>query len=263
MTQMLIEHPWIAVIATMLSLLVLEEMLGRGEAADPGSGRIVTNFMLYSLGLGLTGLIGVFIPFWSGATGRAVLPGFDMFAQLHLPWAARLGALFLVDSLLAYWLHRASHHFTPLWRLHSVHHTDRVLDVTTGIRHHPLEILPALAVQLIAIAICGATMAQAVIVSLANIVWALFTHAAVGRSPAQLPRPMRILVSPAFHRLHHSSQPRQTNSNYANTFAVWDWLFKTACDPLHESAGEVGLGPAYAKGQSLDRQLLLPFRRVR
>ncbi len=261
MMTYLVERPWLAVAATMLVLIILEECSARERSSLSGSGRIVTNFMLYALGLGVAVLFGAIIPLWPDDNSQPLIPGFGLVEWLRLPWVAGLAALLVVDSALAYWLHRASHRFGPLWRLHAVHHADGTLDVTTGIRHHPLEALPALAVQLAAVALCGATPSQAIIVATGNIAWALCTHAAIGREPRPFRYLGRLLVSPAFHRIHHSCEARQTDSNYGNTFAIWDWLWGTARDPLAEAPGAIGLGSAHDRDEELIVQLLLPFRR--
>jgi len=261
MTIDLIEQPWIAVVAMMAILIIIEELAPRDGNAGT-SGRIVTNVLLYALGAALVMVIGFASPIGSRDVETALVPGFGVAQWLSLPWAAGLAVLFLVESLLSYWLHRVSHEFMPLWRIHAVHHTDNVVDVTTGIRHHPLEVLPAFAGGLFAIVLCGATPAQSVVVALVNTIWALATHAAVGRAPVQFPRSLRYLVSPAFHRLHHSSDAAQTNSNYGNMVAIWDWLFGTARDPAREEAQPVGLGPRHDQNQQLACQLSLPFRRA-
>ncbi len=262
MFQQLVERSWLVAPAVMLALIVLEEWSAQGTRPRPGSGRTVTNFTLYAAGLGLVGLIATLVSIWPDDHAVLLVPGFGLSAWLDLSWGAGLAVLVMVDSLFYYCLHRASHRFGLLWRLHAVHHTDRTLDVTTGIRHHPLEALPSLGIQLAAVVLCGATPAQAILVGLGNMAWALCTHAAIGRERRRFRWLGKVLVSPAFHGLHHSCDKRQTDSNYGNTFAVWDWLLGTATDPAVEQPGEIGLGSAHDRDEELLVQLLLPFRRA-
>ena len=240
-------------------LFLVEELAGREGSDRGGPRRIITNFVLYGCSLGVVAILALAAP--SLVVSRPLIPGFGVSAWIPMPWIAGLLTLFLIHSFLEYWLHRASHHVTVLWRFHAVHHCDSSVDVSTAIRHHPLEVLPAIGIQMASIILCAASLGQATVLAVANAVWELATHAAIGRTSVRFPRALSFIVSPAFHRLHHSCDVRQTNSNYANAFAVWDSLFGTACDPSQERARSVGLGPRYRSDDKLGMQLTLPFRR--
>ena len=175
------------------------------------------------------------------------------------PSAAGWLALFLTDSFFGYWLHRLNHTLPWLWRIHRVHHSDPALDVSTALRSHPLELLPSYLGQLAAIAVVGATPLQALGVALVNMVWALFVHANLRRTAMDFPPLLRAFVSPAYHRVHHSAVPAQTDSNYATMLTLWDHVFATARAPHREPISEIGLGPGYARALTLRGQLALPF----
>lgn len=256
--ELILHRPWLVVIAAVLVLFMLEE---RADSAghQPSDGRIATNFVLYSLGLGMIGSIGVILPGLFAAPTAALLPGFGLSSWLVLPaWASWL-AFFLVDSFINYWLHRLSHSLPWLWRIHRVHHSDPAVDVSTALRSHPLELLPNYLGQLAAIAVVGATPLQALGVALVNGVWALFAHADLRRTALDFPPSLRVLVSPAYHRVHHSALTAQADSNYATMLTLWDHVFATARVPQREQIAEIGLGPGYAGALTLRGQLALPL----
>ena len=259
LSELILHRPWLVVIAAVLILFVLEE-----RASSTGSprsdGRIGTNFALYGLGLGMIGSIGVILPGLFAAPRAALLPGFGLSSWLALPaWASLLG-LFLTDSFFGYWLHRLNQTLPWLWRIHRVHHSDPAVDVSTALRSHPLELLPSYLGQLAAIAVVGATPLQALGVALVNMVWALFVHANLRRTAMDFPPLLRAFVSPAYHRVHHSAVPAQTDSNYATMLTLWDHVFATARAPHREHISEIGLGPGYAGALTLRGQLALPLR---
>jgi sterol desaturase/sphingolipid hydroxylase (fatty acid hydroxylase superfamily) len=262
MIDSIVERSWLLVLGAIVALVLVEELIPDRREDSAGASRIITNFALYGLSVALLELLAVALPVLTlGPT--PLVPSFGLIYWLQLQWMAGACALLVIDSLVAYWLHRASHQVPLLWRFHSVHHTDCEMDVTTGIRHHPLELIPATAGQFFAALICGAMPDQVIVVALINTLWALLTHASIGRTALQFPRGFRLLVSPAFHRLHHSADRSQTDSNYGNTFAAWDRLFNTESDPMQEKVRRLGLNGQSVSSEKLTAQLLLPFRNRR
>lgn len=140
------------------------------------------------------------------------------------PWLAWATTLVVLD--LAVWAqHVLSHKHPAFWRLHRVHHSDPDLDVTTGVRFHPLEIALSGLWKAVVVAALGAP-AGAV---LAFEVWlstgALFTHANV-RLPRGLDRVLRrVVVTPSSHRLHHRTGEGESQVNFGFGLAAWDRLF--------------------------------------
>lgn len=178
------------------------------------------------------------------------------------PWLS-FGVLLVVLQLQSYWLHRLSHAWHVLWRFHAVHHSDTEMDVTTAHRHHPVEVLISALVVLPLLLALGPDPWSLLAYNLLHIVVSMAAHGNLswGRWGAW----MRWLVlTPGVHRLHHSADPRFTNSNYATMLPVIDWLFRTATyRPLSEQA-EMPLGLEYFRASSdsrLWRLLALPFAR--
>ena len=175
-------------------------------------------------------------------------------------WASLAFALIALDAT-AYFSHVLSHHVEPLWRLHSVHHADRVLDVTTTIRHHPLEVVPtAIALSFCAWLLDLPLAHVAVYAALAFMTQSL-AHADLGL-PARVMRGAGlVLVTPDLHALHHSRNATETNSNYGQMLSVWDRLFGTM---VHPRPGPVAVGlDTYSSARfgGLLGALGQPFRR--
>jgi sterol desaturase/sphingolipid hydroxylase (fatty acid hydroxylase superfamily) len=257
--QTVLAHPWIVITGIMAVLIWFEE--ARGSDVDHrGNDDVLTNLGLYGTSLALLAAMALVVAPTS-IRKHPLVEEFGLASWLELPWLGGLACFFVVDSCLGYWLHRASHNVPFLWRLHMVHHAARHLDATTGVRHHPFEVVPAVAVQLTGVAICGATPDQVALVALANTIWAVATHAAVRTTPTHFPRALRWLTSPAFHRVHHSSNRHQSDSNYGNTLTIWDYLFRTAKEPAREAVLTLGVA-GYRPEPRVMAQLLLPFRKL-
>jgi sterol desaturase/sphingolipid hydroxylase (fatty acid hydroxylase superfamily) len=189
---------------------------------------------------------------------------FGLVNWLHLtgPWV--WVACFLILDFSVWGQHFLSHRIAFFWRLHRLHHSDVVMDVTTALRFHPFEILASLIFKGSVVALLGAPPALVFAFELVLGAGALFTHANIGL-PQGLDRTLRwLLVTPAMHLIHHHPSPLATNSNYGFSFSFWDRLFRTYRDnaplPALPSGSDIGLeqwrGP---KDQTLKGMVLNPF----
>jgi sterol desaturase/sphingolipid hydroxylase (fatty acid hydroxylase superfamily) len=197
------------------------------------------------------------------AVAVAVLAESGGWGLLHVlalpPWAALLVAVALLD-LAIYMQHVLFHAVPTLWRLHRVHHADLELDVTSGTRFHPLEILASAGIKCAAVAAIGASPLAVLVFEVLLNATAVFNHANVSL-PARLDRALRwLLVTPDMHRIHHSVRHEESSSNFGFSLAWWDRLFGTY---RARAQGELRLGvDAFrsAADSRLDRLLLQPFR---
>lgn len=140
-----------------------------------------------------------------------------------------LGALatFILLDMLIYFQHRVFHFYPLLWRLHKVHHTDPDLDVTSGFRFHPVEILLSLVIKTAAVFVLGATPEGVLLFEICLSAGSLFNHSNI-KIPQGIDRFLRLfIVTPDVHIIHHSTKVDETNSNFAFTISVWDRIFKT------------------------------------
>ena len=206
-------------------------------------------------------------------TSLCVLPAFTVYlaaeathggllANLSLPPPLHLVCGVVALDLLNYALHRLYHNVRGLWRLHAVHHSDPGLDITTTLRHHPLEaLLNATAFAGVALVI-GITPTEVLVYGW--LAWAVQfpAHANIELPPRLAAMLQRILVTPAFHQVHHSRLQPETDSNYGEVFAFWDTLFRSA---RHRGAAPIVYGLDSfrdARSQSLPRLLAQPLLRM-
>jgi sterol desaturase/sphingolipid hydroxylase (fatty acid hydroxylase superfamily) len=133
----------------------------------------------------------------------------------------------LVLDLAFYAAHFSWHKIPSLWRIHVVHHSDPVMDVTTTIRQHPLEGLLRFAPMAMVVLALGPSPAAFAVYRVASALNALLEHANIG-APRALDRVLALVTTwPHMHKIHHSRVPAQTDSNYGNLFSFWDRLFGT------------------------------------
>lgn len=202
----------------------------------------------------------------AGAVGFALLAearGWGLFRRLDGPeWLEILVAVVLLD-LTIYLQHRVFHQVPTLWRLHRTHHADVDVDVTTGIRFHPVEILMSLGVKFIVIVGLGFPAVSVLVFEILLNATALFNHSNV-RIPPSWERGLRwLVVTPDMHRVHHSIVPRETNSNFGFNLPWWDRLFDTYRPDPAAGHDAMTLGLAVFRNpqeQRLDRLLTQPFR---
>ncbi len=187
--------------------------------------------------------------------------GWGLLNLIPLPgWGRVILALPLLD-LAVYLQHRAFHAVPLLWRLHMVHHADPDIDVTTGVRFHPVEMLLSLLIKLAVVAALGAPPVAVVLFELLLNLSSLFNHSNIALPPA-LDRVLRlVLVTPDRHRVHHSQRPHETNSNFGFNHPWWDRLLGSYRDQPEEGHLGMSIGLtqfAGEKRQSLLWMLLLP-----
>jgi sterol desaturase/sphingolipid hydroxylase (fatty acid hydroxylase superfamily) len=138
-----------------------------------------------------------------------------------------LAAGFLLLDLMRYLVHRCEHAVPLFWRFHALHHSDPDVDVTTSVRHHPVEYVSASAVYWLAVMLLDVPAVVVLSHGLAVFGMAAIQHGNV-RLPEHLERWLQpVLVTVDMHRIHHSVSFEHANSNYGAVFSVWDRLFGT------------------------------------
>ena len=166
-------------------------------------------------------LLPVSVAMAAGAGGWGLLPA----AGLTGPAAFVVAIVFL--DLTVYFQHLMFHAVPVLWRLHMVHHVDKDIDMSTGVRFHPVEILISAGVKSAMAAVLGPPVGAVVAFEVILNAAAVFNHGNI-RLPANLDAALRwLMVTPDMHRVHHSVFIRETNSNFGFNLSVWDRLFGT------------------------------------
>ena len=198
-----------------------------------------------------------------GVALAAEANGWGLLNGLNLPpWAVLAIAILFLD-LAIYFQHVTFHAVPALWRLHRVHHADLELDVTSGTRFHPLEILISTAVKCGAVAAIGAPAAAVLAFEVILNATSVFNHANV-RMPEALDRWLRrFVVTPDMHRVHHSIRYNETSSNFGFSSPWWDRLFGTyRAQPAAGHEGMVIGVDAFRSREDLriDRLLSQPWR---
>ena len=229
----------LALLGAMLALALVEWGVGRGLRVVERRSRLWTNLGLTAVtlalnlaGAGLLGLVAQALR----ARGVGLLhrvPGSAL-------WLAILTVVVL--DLSTYIGHRTMHRVSWLWWAHRVHHSDEHVDVTTSFRQHPIELalrFVAIALPAWALGLSPEALAAYRLLSAAN---ALFEHVDL-----PVPRPLERLVSwlvvtPGMHKVHHSRERAEADSNYGNVLSVYDRLFGTWSAPRPTDAIVYGLG---------------------
>lgn len=202
----------------------------------------------------------------AAAIGAALAaPGFGLMPLLGLSlWPAAVIGFVLLD-LAIYAQHVVLHKVPWLWRVHRMHHTDLDLDVSTGVRFHPVEILLSLAIKMAVVVLVGIPAAAVFLFEVVLNAAAMFNHGNVS-VPARLERWLRwVIVTPQMHEVHHSIVRRDTDSNYGFNFSLWDRLFQTyrsaPTSTVPGSPVTIGICEFRESGEArLDRMLTQPFR---
>ncbi|TAL85924.1 MAG: sterol desaturase family protein [Rhodanobacter sp.] len=148
-----------------------------------------------------------------------------LLAWLQVPALPAAIIAFVALDLVIYGQHRLMHVVDVLWRLHRVHHTDLALDVTSGVRFHPLEILLSMLVKIAAVILIGASPVVVVVFEIVLSSFSLMTHTNL-RLPVWMDAALRwVFVTPDMHRIHHSVLREEHDSNYGFHVSWWDRLF--------------------------------------
>jgi sterol desaturase/sphingolipid hydroxylase (fatty acid hydroxylase superfamily) len=251
---------FLGMVAALVVAAMLEAVRPR-RAQKPDMGRRWAN----NIGLGLISEVNVRLVSFAAAAAVARWgqeEGIGLFSGSDLGLVPMLLIAILVFEFVSYWFHRALHAVPWLWRIHAVHHCDTELDFTTTYRNHPLELYVNAPLTIPVILLLGFPVAVVVMYQLLKTSISVFAHSNT-RLPERLDRFLRrFVLTPDFHRLHHSSDRHYTDSNFSAAFPIYDYLFgtvRTAPYGMHES---MELGLQYFREPldgRLDQLLLMPL----
>lgn len=229
LVQWVADHEVLFRFACFVSVLLL---MAFWEIQAPARPLLLSKGMRWTNNLGLIALNTLLLRllFPAAAVGMAAFAAAEGWGILNFYdpplWLAIVISVVALDFVV--WLQHVMVHAIPLlWRLHRVHHADPDFDLTTGARFHPLEILLSMLVKFAAIVVLGPPVVGVILFEVLLNGTSMFNHGNV-RLPPRADSILRcFVVTPDMHRVHHSVEEDETNSNFGFNLPFWDRLFGT------------------------------------
>lgn len=240
---------------------ILEYVLPKRPKTNDWKQRWITNFSILIIDI-------IFLRVTIGAAAfltaiYAQSHGWGLFGYLQWPFWLEAIISFLILDFAIYLQHVVSHSLPVFWRLHQVHHADLDVDLTTGTRFHPIEILVSMIYKAGLVAALGVDPWIVIVFEAVLNGFAVFTHGNVSL-PEWLDRSLRYLVcTPDMHRVHHSIIPSETDTNFGFFLSIWDRFCGTMLHGPSKGQFGVELGLAELRNPTdvtLWRILIMPFR---
>jgi sterol desaturase/sphingolipid hydroxylase (fatty acid hydroxylase superfamily) len=245
----------------VLAIMALWELLApRRSLTTSKASRWFANLTIVACNTAVVRLLFPILP-----VGLALMTqksGWGLLNYLHLPyWLAVVSGVILLD-LIIYLQHVMFHAVPALWRLHMMHHADLDIDVTTGLRFHPIEIFISAVIKLAAVMVLGPPGIAVLVFEVLLNATSMFNHSNA-RLPLNMDRVVRLfVVTPDMHRVHHSVAIKETNSNFGFNLPWWDRLFGTYRDQPFAGHLKMTIGLSQFRDASrltLPWMLALPF----
>jgi len=215
--------------------------------------------------LGLTALS--FVSNWLlasvAAAAALTLRPAGILARLGWPaWLDVLVGIVVLDFSVGYLSHRTMHAWPAMWRFHRVHHSDAFVDVTTTYRTHPVETAWRFLFAIVPVWLLGIPAQAVVIQRLLQATNGVIEHGNIRVWPL-LDRVLSLVwVTPNVHKIHHSRDVSETNSNYANLLTIYDRLLGTYTASARAASVAYGLDDAGGMSTaSFPGLVALPFHR--
>ena len=171
----------------------------------------------------------------------------------------------ILDLIGAYLVHLIEHKVPWMWKFHVVHHSDKNVDVTTGLRHHPGETVFRILFTILGVYVSGASIGMVMLYQSISVLFAHITHANISL-PKNLDRIISyILVTPNMHKVHHHFKLPLTDTNYGNIFSIWDRFFGTYAYVDDSKTIVYGIDTHIndKKIDSFSDLLLIPFKKMK
>ncbi|MHB8743406.1 MAG: sterol desaturase family protein [Sulfuricaulis sp.] len=229
MSDFILHHELVIRLGAFFGALII---MAAWEVAAPRRVLAIPKWRRWTSNLGIvflnSGLLRLIFPIVAvGFAALAQSRGWGLFNQQKVSfWFAVLASVVILD--LAIYLQHVMFHAVPvLWRLHRMHHADLDFDVTTGSRFHPIEILLSMLIKIAVIALLGPPAVAVIIFEVILNASAMFNHSNI-HLPDAVDRGLRaLIVTPDMHRVHHSIEDHETNSNFGFNLSLWDRVFGT------------------------------------
>jgi sterol desaturase/sphingolipid hydroxylase (fatty acid hydroxylase superfamily) len=160
--------------------------------------------------------------------------------NLDDPLLKAIVSLLTLDLLLYLW-HRACHRFDCLWIFHKVHHNEPCLNVSTAFRVHITEVLLTTLLKALVVMLMGIEKTALLLHETITTIFVMFHHANIHVKGEKMIG--RIMITPALHRTHHSTERYEHDSNYGAILSIWDRLLGTLKETRPARTGIKGASP--------------------
>lgn len=250
----------ISFISVFVIMAAAERLWPRRILTVPKRQRWFCNIVIVVLSTLIARIVMPLMPLGVAVVAQAKGWGLFNLTGLH-GWPELLAGIILLD-LLIYLQHRAFHRIPLFWRFHKMHHSDLDLDVSSGNRFHPLEIIVSLLIKAAVVLMLGISPLALVVFEILLNATSLFNHANLYLPHGVDCRLRWLLVTPDMHRVHHSVIPRETDSNFSFNLPWWDRLFQTYNDQPSKGHDGMTIGLREYREQSalgVWRLLRMPF----
>ena len=250
-------------LAIFLLMLGLESVIQRHPTVDVKTRRLKINLALTGIDILVVRLF-----FGAAAVGAAQFAGergWGLFNYLEWPEGLETFFCVIILDLMIYIQHVVLHMIPFFWRFHIVHHSDLDLDVSSGLRFHPIEILCSMLYKIGLIYALGPSPLTVLIFEAILNGMAQFSHSNI-TLPESLDRLLRyIIVTPDMHRIHHSVEKEETNSNFGFNLSVWDRILGTYVPDALKPQSRIVIGVSQFRTSeevSFKNLMMMPFRKV-
>jgi sterol desaturase/sphingolipid hydroxylase (fatty acid hydroxylase superfamily) len=241
-------------------IAIFEVLAPRRSVTSPKAGRWFTNLAMVALNPLSVRLVFPVIPIGIAVIARERHWG--LLNNVDSPYWLKVAFAVVVLDFEIYLQHVLHHAIPILWRVHMVHHADLDINLTTGLRFHPIEIVVSLGIKLVTVAALGPPVLGVLIFEIALSSTSMFNHSNI-HVPEGIDRILRLLiVTPDMHRFHHSVIIRETNSNYGFNLPWWDRMLGTYKNQPERGHNGMTIGLSQfqdPKHLTLPRLLILPF----
>ncbi len=212
-------NPVTFAIPAFIILVILEMLWARAKAPEKYEPKDTLSSLALGTGSQAAGLLsGAFV------FGLALWLYEHRLFDIGWAWWALI-LCFVLDDFAYYWAHRAGHRVRWFWASHVNHHSSQHYNLSTALRQTWTGFIALSFIFRIPLALIGFHPAMILFVGAINLIYQFWIHTeAIGRLPRWFEA---VMNTPSHHRVHHATNPRYLDKNYAGTFIVWDKMFGT------------------------------------
>lgn len=193
------------------------------------------NFDIIMRVAALPAYVGLLSLLYTSVTG-----GYTIAAMVLVPLPVKIVAAVVIFDFLQWVNHWIRHKVRPFWHFHAIHHSQRELNTFTDLRIHSGDYVISETMAFFPMLLFGVPALAVMGVGGVRMWYARFVHANIRANFGPL---RHVFVTPQYHRIHHSIEPRHQDKNFGNLLTVWDRMFGTMNRNYDEypATGVIGL----------------------